>query len=138
MVIRTYDSNYRGECRREEYEQIDCASWLQYNHPDRWPLIWHVPNELTVDKKKPGWAQHLAKRQKMGVKNGVSDIIDFGTIRGAFELKRLDRTQCKVTKEQRDFLKATDASGGFAAIVYGFEQFKVAYTDYLIFVAQNS
>jgi hypothetical protein len=138
-VIRIYDSGYRGDCRKEEYEQIDCASWLQYNHPDRWPLIWHVPNELTVDKKKPGWAQHLAKRQKMGVKNGVSDIIDFGAIRGAFELKRLDRSQSSpVTKDQRAFLKAADESGGFAAIVYGFEQFKLAYADYLAFIAEKS
>ena len=138
-MIRTYDSNYRGECRREEYEQIDCASWLQYNHPERWPLIWHVPNELTVDKKKPGWAQHLAKRQKMGVKNGVSDIIDFGVIRGAFELKRLSKKDSSpVTKDQRAFLKSVDESGGFAAIVYGYEQFKLAYADYLIFVENNS
>lgn len=136
-MIRTYDSNYRGECRHEWLEQIDCMGWLEFSHPDRWPLCFHTPNEVTVDKKKPGWAQHLAKRQKMGVKNGVSDIIDFGAIRGAFELKRLDRTQCKVTKEQRDFLKATDASGGFAAIVYGYEQFKLAYADYLIFVENN-
>lgn len=137
-MIRTYDSHHRGECRQEWLEQIDCAGWLQFNHPDRWPLIFHVANELTVDKKKPGWAQHLAKRQKMGVKNGVSDIIDFGVIRGAFELKRLDRTQSKVTKEQRDFLKAVDESGGFAAICYGFSQFKLAYADYLAFITRNS
>lgn len=138
-MIRIYDSGYRGECRKEEYEQIDCASWIQFNHPDRWPLIFHVPNELTVDKKKPGWAQHLAKRQKMGVRNGVPDIIDFGIVRGAFELKRLDRTQSSpVTKEQRAFLKATDESGGFAAICYGASQLKLAYADYLEFVRLKS
>lgn len=135
-MIRIYDSGYRGECRREEFEQMDCASWLKYNYPDRWPLIFHVPNEVTVDKKKPGWANHLQKRQKMGVSLGVSDIIDFHPVRGAFELKRLDRTQkgVRVTTEQREFLEAVDASGGFAAIVYGFAQFKIAYADYLEFV----
>ncbi|MNY58980.1 hypothetical protein D3C86_1953790 [compost metagenome] len=70
----------------------------------------------------------------MGVKAGVGDIIDFGRIRGAFELKRLDKSKCKVSKDQRDFLQATDDSGGFAAIVYGYEQFKLAYADYLEFV----
>lgn len=137
-MIRTYDSQYRGKCRREELEQIDCASWLKFNHPERWPLIFHVANELTVDKKKPGWAQHLAKRQKMGVKNGVSDVIDFGIVRGAFELKRDDRTQSTpVTKEQREFLRAVDESGGFAAICYGFGQFKLAYADYLSFIRKT-
>lgn len=139
-MIRIYDSGYRGECRREEYEQIDCASWLKHNYPDRWPLIFHVPNELTVDKKKPGWAQHLQKRQKMGVQNGVSDIIDFAQIRGAFELKRADRTQkgVRVSQEQKDFLAAVAESGGFAAICYGFSEFKRAYADYLEFIKANS
>ncbi len=139
-MIRTYDSGYRGPCRQEWLEQIDSAGWLEKNHPDRWPLIFHVPNELTVDKKKPGWAIHLQKRQKMGVRNGVSDVIDFGAIRGAFELKRKDRTQkgVKVTKEQREFLDEVDKSGGFAAICYGFEQFKLAYADFLEFIESKS
>jgi hypothetical protein len=127
-MIRIYDSNYRGECRVETIEQIDCASWLQYNYPDRWQLIWHTPNETKAT------ASYMQKRQKMGVKSGVSDIIDFGLVRGAFELKRLDKSKCKVSKDQREFLAAVDASGGFAAIVYGFEQFKLAYADYLKFV----
>ncbi|MNQ42911.1 hypothetical protein D3C85_566230 [compost metagenome] len=102
--------------------------WLEFNHPDRWPLIWHTPNETKAT------ASYMQKRQKMGVKAGVGDIIDFGRIRGAFELKRLDKSKCKVSKDQRDFLQATDDSGGFAAIVYGYEQFKLAYADYLEFV----
>lgn len=127
-MIRIYDSGYRGDCRQEWAEQIDAMGWLEFNHPDRWPLCFHVPNEI---KASP---QYMQKRQKMGVKSGVSDIIDFGLIRGAFELKRLDKSKCSVSKEQRDFLKAVDESGGFAAIVYGFEQFKLAYADYLEFV----
>lgn len=131
-MIRIYDSNYRGECRQEWAEQIDCMGWLEFNHPERWPLIWHTPNETKAT------ASYMQKRQKMGVKAGVGDIIDFGRIRGAFELKRLDKSKCKVSKDQREFLQATDDSGGFAAIVYGFEQFKLAYADYLEFVRLSS
>lgn len=127
-MIRIYDSGYRGDCRIETAEQIDCASWLQFNHAGRWSLIWHTPNEQKAT------ASYMQKRQKMGVKSGVSDIIDFGAVRGAFELKRCDKSKCKVSKEQREFLEAVDASGGFAAICYGFEQFKIAYSDYLEFV----
>lgn len=131
-MIRIYGSGYRGDCRQEWAEQIDAMGWLEFNHPDRWPLCFHVPNEI---KAGP---QYMQKRQKMGVKSGVSDIIDFGLIRGAFELKRLDKSKCSVSKEQRTFLQAVADSGGFAAIVYGFEQFKLAYADYLAFVAENS
>lgn len=135
-AIRVYDSGFRGPCRQEWIEQIDCAGWLEKNYPDRWPLIFHVPNEVTIDKKKPGWAIHLQKRQKMGVSNGVSDIIDFGLVRGAFELKRKDKTAkgVRVTKEQREFLEAVADTGGFAAICYGVECFKLAYADYLEFI----
>lgn len=132
-MIRIYDSGYRGECPSEDVEQINSMGWLEHNHPDRWPLIFHCPNELTVDKKKPGWANHLDRRKKKGVKLGICDILDFGTVRGAFELKRLDRTKKRPTKEQLDFLEAVDASGGFAAICYGFEQFKLAYNDYIAY-----
>lgn len=73
-------------------------------------------------------------REKEGVRAGVSDIIDFGRVRGAFEMKRCDRTKSRVTAKQREFLQAVADSGGFAAICYGFEQFKLAYADFLEFV----
>lgn len=132
-MIRIYDSDYRGDCRTERMEQIDSASWLQFNHPERWRLIFHVPNEASGKR-----TNHLQMRVKEGVKSGVSDIIDFGLIRGAFELKRMDKSKCKVSKEQREFLAAVDESGGFAAICYGFSEFRRAYADYLAFIAEKS
>lgn len=128
-MIRIYDKGYRGKCRTEKMEQIDCISWVKHNHPDRWPLVFHPSNETR------GTASHMQMRSKMGVSAGVSDIIDFGAIRGAFELKRLDRTQSRVTKEQRAFLQCVADTGGFAAICYGFQEFKKAYADYLEFIA---
>lgn len=130
-MINIYDSHHRGECRQEWAEQIDAMGWLEFNHPDRWPLCFHCPNEVKAN------AQYMQKRQKMGVKAGVSDIVDFGHVRGAFELKRMDRTKSKVSKEQREFLDGVDESGGFAAICYGFQEFKKAYADFLEFVASK-
>jgi len=129
-VIRIYDSGHRGDCRLERAEQIDSMSWLRVHYPERWPLIFHVPNETR------GNGNHLLTREKEGVKPGVSDIIDLAPVRGAFEMKRRDKSKCRVTKEQCDFLNAVDASGGFAAICYGFEEFKVAYEEYLKFCCQ--
>ena len=131
-MIRIYDTHYRGKCREEWAEQIDCMSWLEANHPDRFPLCFHTPNEVKAS------AQYMQKRRKMGVKAGVSDIIDLGAIRGLFELKRLDRTQSSVTTDQRKFLLAGAHSGAFAAVCYGFEAFKLAYADYLEFIRQHS
>lgn len=131
MVIRIYDTGHRGPCRSERCEQIDSMGWLEKNHPDRWPLIFHPPNETN------GSAQHMQMRAKEGVRPGVSDIIDFGQVRGAFELKRCDRAKSRVSADQRDFLQAVANSGGFAAICYGFEAFKLAYADFLEFSRQS-
>ena len=131
-MIRIYDSGFRGDCRAEKLEQIDCISWLKYSHPERWRLIFHCPGETQAK------AQHMQMRAKEGVRAGPSDIIDLGRIPGLFELKRLDRTKSKLSKDQKEFLQAGDDAGHFAAIVYGFEQFKLAYADYLAFVAEKS
>lgn len=127
-MIRIYDSNYRGECRSERCEQIDSISWLAFNYPDRFPLIFHCPGET---KASP---QYMQMRSKEGVRAGVPDIIDLGGIVGLFELKRLDRTKSKISKDQLGFLNRGSMAGHFAAICYGYEQFKVAYADYLEFV----
>lgn len=127
-MIRTYDSGYRGDCRVEKLEQIDCISWLKYNYPDRWRLIFHCPGETQAK------AQHMQMRAKEGVKAGPPDIIDLGGIVGLFEMKRLDRTKSKVSREQREFLENGVSAGHFAAICYGFSEFKLAYADYLEFV----
>jgi hypothetical protein len=132
LMIRIYDSGYRGECPSEMVEQINSMGWLEKNHSDRWPLVFHYPAET---KAKP---QYMAIRRKLGVKSGIADIIDFGAVRGAFELKRRDKTKSKVSKDQIEFLEAVDASGGFAAICYSHEQFLLAYSDYLAIVNSTS
>lgn len=131
-MTRIYDSGYRGECRTERCEQIDCVSWLKYHHPGRWPLIFHVPNETKAK------AQYMQMRAKEGVKPGPPDLIDLGGIVGLFELKRMDRTKSSVSKEQKEFLLNGSNAGHFSAICYGFSEFKLAYADYLEFIRNNS
>lgn len=131
-MIRIYDSGFRGDCRAERCEQIDAISWLSFNYPERFPLIFHCPGET---KASP---QHMQMRAKEGVRAGVPDIIDLGGVVGLFEMKRLDRTKSKISKDQLGFMSRSSAAGHFAAIVYGFEQFKLAYSDYLEFIAEKS
>ena len=124
-----YNPNFRGECRSERMEQIDAMGWLQKNHPDRWPLIFHCPNETRAN------VQHMQMRAKEGVKPGIPDIIDPNNFRcGFFELKRLDSTKSRPSKDQIEFLERAAAAGHFTAICYGYEQFKIAYADFLRFV----
>lgn len=125
--VRIYDTGYRGECRSESCEQIDSMGWLENDHPERFPLAFHVPNETKAH------ASYMLRRRKEGVKPGVSDIVQLGRVTGLFEMKRADRTKSKVSAEQVAFLEANAAIGGFSAICYGAEAFKIAYVDYLKF-----
>lgn len=127
--VRIYDSHYRGACTSERGEQISCMEWLREYYPDRFSLIFHCPNETN------GNIQHGEMRRRQGVKSGVPDIFDAGgtdTWRsGMFELKRLDKSKTKTSKEQKDFLANGASAGSFCAICYGAEEFKKAYLDFL-------
>lgn len=128
-MVRIYNSGHKGDCRSERAEQIDCISWLSFNYPDEYALIFHCPNESA------GNAFHHSMRHKEGVKPGIPDIIHLGGTdqwrSGLFELKRLDARKSKVSAEQKAILELADARGSFAAICYGFECFKLAWIDYL-------
>lgn len=131
-AIRVYDSGHRGPCRAERCEQIDAMSWLAKHYPDRWPLIWHTPNETRAN------AQHMQMRAKEGVKPGIPDIIDMsGPVCGLFEMKRRDRTESRPSADQLKVLHAGADAGHFACICYGFDQFKLAYADYLEFIRER-
>ena len=124
--IRVYDSGYRGACRSERAEQIDCISWVDHNFPERSTLLFHPANEAK------GTASHHALRKKEGVRGGVSDIIGLNNLPPFIcELKRLDRTKSALSATQKAFAAAAAASGHFVCVAYGFEQFKLAYNDYL-------
>lgn len=108
-------------------------NWLAKHYPDRFDLIFHSPNEVKAS------AQYMQKRAQLGVKSGVPDIIDVnGRITGFFELKKVPYRDEKgrinrntVSKSQREFLEKASKKGHFCAVCYGFEQFKVAYQEFL-------
>lgn len=131
-MIHIYDSAFQGPCRSERCEQIDAMSWLAKHYPERFTLIFHVPNETRANP------QHMQMRAKEGVKPGVPDIIDMsGPVCGLFEMKRQDRTKSRPSTDQLKVLQAGADAGHFAAICYGFEQFKLAYADYLEFIRES-
>lgn len=124
-AIRIYDSHYRGDCRTERCEQIDSMSWLEVSYPEHFELTFHAPNESRSTMN------HRDIRKKEGVKPGVPDIICLMDIVGVFEMKRMDKSQSSISKDQREFLEKSADQGHFVAVCYGFEQFKLAFIDYL-------
>ena len=114
-------------CPLEKIDQINSVSWLRHEYPDY--LFWHTVNEGSKHK-----ASAVADHQ-MGLLKGVSDILVLIGLGGkypfaAIELKRQGKSQASpVSKEQREFLAAVRSRGGFAAVAYGFEQFKIAFED---------
>ncbi|EDV3179088.1 VRR-NUC domain-containing protein [Salmonella enterica subsp. arizonae] len=115
------------DTRTEAPHQVDCYSWVTHHYP-RW-ITWHTKNE---GKKTIGEA---VKDQQAGVKKGVSDVLILTGFIGckyafiAIELKRASKKGTKVSQEQKDFLRRVRECGGFAAVCYGFEQFKLAIAD---------
>lgn len=114
-------------CPLEKIDQMNSVSWLRHEYPDY--LFWHTVNEGSKHK-----ASAVIDHQ-MGLLKGVSDfviLIGFGGKYpfAAIELKRHGKAQASpVSKEQREFLAAVRRRGGFAAVAYGFEQFKIAFCD---------
>lgn len=114
-------------CPLEKIDQMNSVSWLRHEYPDY--LFWHTVNEGSKHK-----ASAVIDHQ-MGLLKGVSDILILIGFGGkypfaAIELKRQGKAQASpVSKEQREFLAAVRRSGGFAAVAYGFEQFKIAFCD---------
>ena len=122
--IWVFDSGYRGDCPKEEIDQIGYGLWMQHRFPD---VLWfHVPNE-TGTKSGP---QFVEKRRRMGVRSGVSDnvILTHGINHkcGLIELKRQDKTKSKVSKSQTGVLEEAIVEGHFGAIAYGLEEIKKA------------
>ncbi len=114
-------------CPLEKIDQMNSVSWLRHEYPDY--LFWHTVNEGSKHK-----ASAVIDHQ-MGLLKGVSDILILIGFGGkypfaAIELKRQGKAQASpVSKEQREFLAAVRHRGGFAAVAYGFEQFKIAFCD---------
>jgi len=127
--VKVYDSGYRGECDPEEIEQINCVSWFRHHYPQYQYLFFHPVNEGKIP------VHYRTKLKKCGMLSGMSDCVllvrtDLHPY-ALIELKRLDRTRSRISKDQKLVLNAAAEMGAFAAVACGAEQFKLAVADYL-------
>lgn len=116
-----------SDTRKEDSHQVDCVAWLRHHYPHI--LFWHTVNEgqKTITS--------ALRDEQAGLRKGVSDFIILIGINSrypfaAIELKRVNKSgkgkASPVSAEQRVFLRDVRQRGGFAAVAYGFEQFKIA------------
>ena len=93
----------------EEQEQVVLASWL-----DARGLLWcHVPNGGQRSKATG------SRLKRMGVKAGVPDILIFGRLNIAIELKRADGALSDVSEAQEWWLEQLEARGWVTMVGYG-------------------
>lgn len=121
-----------SDTRKEDSHQVDCVAWLRHHYPHI--LFFHPVNEgqKTITS--------ALRDEQAGLLKGVSDFIILIGINApypfaAIELKRVNKSgkwkASPVSKEQKSFLRDVRNRGGFAAVAYGFEQFKLAIADLL-------
>lgn len=122
--IYVFDSGYRGDCPKEESDQMGYGLWMDHTFPQ---VLWfHVPNETGTSSR----VQFVLKRQKMGVKPGIGDNVimtpgEFHSA-GMIELKRRDKTKSKLSAKQKEVLTEAARLGHYAAVAYGLEEIKKA------------
>lgn len=121
-----------SDTRKEDSHQVDCVAWLRHHYPHL--LFWHTVNEgqKTITS--------ALRDEQAGLRKGVSDFViligvttDDGYPFAAIELKRVNKSgkgkASPVSDEQKAFLRDVRERGGFAAVAYGFYQFKLAIKD---------
>ena len=120
------------DTRKEDSHQVDCVAWLRYAHPEL--LFWHTVNEgqKTITS--------ALRDEQAGLKKGVSDFVILIGVNNrypfaAIELKRVNKSgkgkASPVSDEQKAFLLDVRQRGGFAAVAYGLNQFKLAIAEML-------
>lgn len=117
-----------SDIRKEVVHQIEAFSHVSNRYP-MW-LCWHSVNE----NKKTMYTALID--QQSGLHKGVSDLVMLIGFQGcnypfaAIEMKRVNKSgkgkASPVSKEQKDFLAHVRKMGGFSAVCYGSEQFKIA------------
>ena len=116
-----------SDTRKEDSHQVDCVAWLRHNYPEL--LFWHTVNEGEKS------ITAALRDEQAGLLKGVSDFVILIGLNhrypfAAIELKRTNKSgkgkASPVSDKQREFLRNVRRLGGFAAVAYGSEQFRIA------------
>lgn len=120
------DSSFRGDCPKEDTDQVNFVAWLRYNYPERAKMMVHVKTE-----GKRTWGQINYEKKMGGIPSGFSDLFIIGNPNFCVELKRKDHTKSKWQKGQESFLLNSKEAGCFIGVALGFEGAKEAFIKWL-------
>ena len=120
------DVNYRGDCRKEDAEQIEFVDWLKFNYPDYHRVFIHPKIEGRKSQRL------INKDRRMGSFTvGASDCIIPGSPAFVVELKRVDHTKSSISGDQLSYLRVSQKLGCFVGIALGAEALKEAFLLWL-------
>lgn len=122
------DPHYRGDCLREDTEQINFFSLLTLHHPILARLAVHPKNGM-----KRSWGRIDIDRKTGALNKGASDILIPGDPTFVCELKRRDHTLKGVCWQsgQIDYLRAAKDAGCFVCVALGADAAIAAVDDWL-------
>lgn len=111
------DQSFRGDCPREDQEQISIVNRVRKEYPTSYGLIaFHPRNE---GLKQHGQFSSVLKHKAEGSLKGVSDLIIPGNPTLVIEIKRRDHTKSKWQDGQIEFLTAAQNAGAFVCVALG-------------------
>lgn len=120
------DVTFRGDCPKEDIEQIDFYSWLKEHHPIYHMLMIHPKSEGKRNVRQVNYESRTG-----GIPTGASDLIIPGSPCFVVELKRRDHTKSNWQPQQQPYLLAAKEAGCFIGVALGFEGAKEAFNLWL-------
>lgn len=120
------DPHYRGDCLREDTEQINFFSLLTVRHPKLSRLALHPKNE-----SKRSWGQVNYDKKTGAINTGASDIIIPGDPAFVCELKKRDHTKSRWQDGQLEYLENAKEAGCFVCVALGADSAIAAVEDWL-------
>lgn len=127
------DVNFRGECKKEDAEQMDFVSWLKFNYPLHYGRLVHVKTE-----GKRTYQQVNYERRMGGIPTGFSDICIMGKPDFIVELKRKDHTKSRWQNGQEKFIDDMTSLGKFTGVALGADGAKEAFLQWLEIIEKGA
>lgn len=116
-VLTFGDTNFRGNCPKEEIEQVTFFNRLRREYPDTLGMIaLHPRNE---GLKERGHISSVTKHKAEGMTAGASDVIIPARVSFVCEIKRRDHTLSKWQDGQQPYLITARKMGAFSCVALG-------------------
>jgi hypothetical protein len=123
------DAKFRGNCPKENAEQITFFAELRAKYPDTWGrLALHPRNEQLL---RGGQFRGVIKHKAEGMTPGASDIVIPAARSFVCELKRRDHTKSKWQDGQIEYLIAAQDAGAFVCVALGWRGAWDAFEDWI-------